>query len=207
MRSPAWRESDLVKQTLYPFFLLVKTYFPNQNTGTHSLRREFFSLVILLVCRVLKEYLIKLYFLTLLINHLIEKNKLCKNWELSKNIWNIWPPYWPIVILWLFKCSLCPVLESFLTSYVPLLTSFYFFNSICFFPTTQLFHLVSIVYLSFCNLSTLTCLEICSLFSRITTFGLIYSHMRVRARGLCWCSLCSRVVSSRLADLEKKAGA
>lgn len=127
----------LSKQALYPFFSLrsVDTYFPKQNTGTHSLRREFFSLVILLLCRVLKEYLIKLPFLTLLINHLIEKNKLCKHSELSKSIWNIWPLYWSIVILWIFKCSLslCPVLESFLTSYVPLVTSFYFFNSI-FFP-------------------------------------------------------------------------
>ena len=102
----------------------------------------------------------------------------------------------------MFSLSL-PSPWVFLTSYVPLLTSFYFFNSI-FFPTTQLFHLVSIVYLSFCNLSTLTCLEIYSLFSRITNFGLIYSHLKVRACGLCWCSLCSRVVSSPLANSERK---
>lgn len=63
---------------------------------------------------------------------------------LSKNIWNIWPPYFPTITVRIFKrCYSAPVFQGFLTPCafsLPLF--FFFFLSSCFFLLPRFFSFV-----------------------------------------------------------------
>lgn len=119
-----------------------------------------------------------------MINHLTEKNKRwCRNLDCRRTSGtsghHIFPPslceYLNVVTLpQFFRVFSHPVLSPshFFSFSFYLHVSFYY---------PAFFHLFLIMYLSFCNLSTLTYLEVCGLFHKITNFCLNYSHIKIRA--------------------------